>query len=190
MEGEWLVHGRHFEEDDRGHKDWYTNIERVVPVDEGPDELEKLRRAAGGEERPPKTDKTRKKDKREEEKSPKRPKDTGGEEDEDEDRGKKPLAAIFRGTGLDPDAKQRGKFMRRARKLGKSKKKKKKKKSDSSGTTSSSSSGSSSASPGGGSNLFSSEKNVKQLWRRFPGALAAHSLREARERLLTISGSA
>lgn len=192
LENELLVHGRKYEEADKRTEDWYTNVEQVVPLDEGPDELAALRTAAREPEVAPKPKRARKEaEEGETGDAPREAKKRGKKPEEVEDEeelGKKTQAALFAGTGLDPEVRQRLAFLRRARKLGKSKKKKKKKKDSGSESSSDSSSSSSegSAIPGG---LFQSEKRIKTLWRRYPGALTAHSLKEARERLLTATGA-
>lgn len=81
----------------------------------------------------------------------------------------------------------RRKILKKAKRLGKGKKKKKKGSSASSLTGSSSSSRSSS-SKGMTGNLFSSERRMKTIWRRYPGSLAASSLWEARQSLMTVAG--
>ena len=65
----------------------------------------------------------------------------------------------------------------------------KKKSSESSSSTGSSSSSRSSLSAGGSGGLFSSEKRMKTIWRRYPGALTATAIEEARESLMSTSGT-
>lgn len=201
LTGELLVHGRDFDKVNREDEDWYTNMEAVVPRGGEPDELRELREAARAEEAregtggPPKPEKEKeaRKEKRKEKDKPKeeaskkkKRKEGSGDSQEEEERGRKDLGAIFSGTGLDPDPKKRAKMLRRARKLGK-KKKKKKKESDSS--TGSSSGSSASKSSSGEEALFSTSKKVKKIWGRYPGALTAGSVKEAKDRLLTSSGT-
>lgn len=201
LTGEALAHGQRFKKVTREEKDWFTNMEAVVPRAEGPDELESLREAARMEaekaergraspeakRKDGKDKKKKEKDAKKEEEDKKRRKKEGSDnsQEEAEDRGRKDLGPIYGGTGLDPDAKKRASFLRRARKLGK--KKKKKKRSES--TSKSSSSSSSSQTMSGEAGLFSTSKKVKKIWLRYPGALTAGSLREARGRLLTSSGN-
>eukprot|EP00438_Fugacium_kawagutii_P012023 Skav218165 [mRNA] locus=scaffold5213:66233:75512:- [translate_table: standard] len=189
LENERLVHGGQFREEDQAKEEWYSNIENVVPEADGPDELARMREAAL-EMKAPKKEKKRKKDEEEGREAPRKEKKKrdASSEEEDEDRGKKTQEALFENTGLDPDVKRRFKYLRKARRLGRSKKKKKKKRSSGSGSSSSSSSGSSAASTGRGGTLFSSEKRIKSLWKRYPGALTAQSLKETQERLISSSG--
>lgn len=207
--GEFLVHGRTFTTHGREHQEWYRNVEAVVPVEDPTDELRRLREAAAAVdglpgERPlegspkedekdrKKSDKKRKKEEKEKREDRAREdskKDEKGSDDEEE-IGRKDLSGLFAGTGLDPEPKKRAKFMKRARRAGKSKKKKKKKK-DSSDNSSSGSTSSSSQSSGGaeGAGLFNSEKKVRTLARKFPGALTAGSVAEARSKCLTSQGT-
>lgn len=202
LTGALLVHGRHYERVNKGDKPWFCNMEAVVPPEAEVDELRGLREAAavGVPRREPEEvekdsrEKEEKKDKKKErrdkkEKSGKKVKKGEGSQGSqavEEERGKKDLAAVFAGAGLDPDLKKRLKMLRRARKIGK--KKKKKKKSSGSSSTSSST-GSATASSSGEEALFSTSKRVKKIWLRYPGALTAGSVKEAKERLLTSSGS-
>lgn len=192
LENELMVHGQVFEETERNKEEWFTNVEHVVPMGDDPDELARLRRAAGEQEAAPNAELAKKggepKEGRATPKDSKRRRDDEAEED-DEEVGRKTQAALFSSTGLDPDVKMRTKFLRRARRLGKSKKKKKKKKDSGSESSSGSSSSSSVESTVAASSLFSSEKKIKTLWRKFPGALTYHSLKEARGRLLTSTGA-
>ena len=66
------------------------------------------------------------------------------------------------------------------------KKKKKKKKGSPSGRKSNSTSSSSSSSSKieGGTGLFNEEDKLQRIWRRYPGALTAGALREARQGLM------
>lgn len=192
LENELLVHGQNFEESERTKEDWFTNVEHVVPVEDAPDELARLRQAAGEhEEAPNPAAKKAPEEAREHKGTPKESKRKKEDEvdEDDEEVGRKSQAALFAATGLDPDVKARTKFLRKARKLGKSKKKKKKKKGSVSESSSASSSSSSVESTVAAASLFSSEKKIKTLWRKFPGSLTYHSLKEARERLLTSTGA-
>lgn len=171
----------------------FTNAEEVIALEPVPDELARLREAAQEDpnqagQKPPKDSKKRKK----EDKKDKREVDGRKElvEDlEEEEPGQKSLEALYNGTGLDPDAKRRGKVLRRARRLAKGKKKKKKKRDDDSSSENSSTGSSSSSTSGGQGGLFTSEKKVKQVWRRFPGSLTAVAVGETKNRLLTATGS-
>eukprot|EP00438_Fugacium_kawagutii_P001025 Skav205833 [mRNA] locus=scaffold160:189305:190459:- [translate_table: standard] len=102
--------------------------------------------------------------------------------------GEKSLEAVFEGTGLDPDFRRRTRFLKKAKRVSKKLKKKKRKESEGSGSSQSSSS-SEEPSQEGHLGLFEPEKRVKAIWRKCPGALTAHSLSEAKERLLTSSGA-
>lgn len=203
LTGDRLVHGRKFQQVQKTDKEWFTNMEAVVPGPGAVDELRGLREAAGLEGAQPggdaaaedpkgkdAKDKKRKEKEDKKEVSGKKAKKKEGSassQDEEEMRGKKELSAIFAGTGLDPDVKKRGKYLKKARRMGKKKKKKKKKDSESSSSTGSGSSSTPSAA--GESSLFSTGKRVKRIWQRYPGALTAGSLKEAKDRLLTSSGS-
>lgn len=199
LEGELLVHGDLFKEVTREGEPWFTNIEAVVPpalaVAEV-DELEAMREAAKGGEPPSKKEKKEKEKKekkaRRDEAEEKRAKGAEGDvrDDSDEDeKDRKPLEMMFGGTGLDPDSHRRRKVLQKARKIGQSKKKKKKKSGSSGSRSSGSSSSKSSPSGAGGAALFSSDKKMKVVWKKYPGALTAASLSEAKERLLTASGT-
>lgn len=196
-----MVHGNEFKEASPRDEDWFTNIEMVVPVEPGPDELAALRQEAenppprGGEkDKSPKA--KRKKEKKEEgkpsktQKKEKKEEDlvSAGEEDDDEP-GRKKLSHLYAGTGLDPNVKVRKKILRRAKRLGKGKRKKKKKKHSSSSSGSSSDSGSSdSEDEASMEGLFEPSKKLDQIWRKFPGTLTAQAVMEAKQRLLTTSG--
>lgn len=200
LEGELMVHGDVFKEVTRDEEPWFSNVEAVIPSGhhEGEvDELARLREEARGVEGPPRGPEKRKKEKKDkktpkEERAAKAAKEDkeSGRESEGDEPDRKPLDLMFGGTGLDPDSKRRRKIMKKARKVGQGKKRKKKKKSGSSGSKSSRSSSSrSSGDEEPGAALFTSDKKVKVVWRRYPGALTAASLAEAKERLLTASGS-
>lgn len=204
LTGEYIVHGDKFTSHPRENEAWFLNVESVVPMREPPDELAGLREAVGLEgdgkgaqpEEAPKEDKKEKrksKEKKESKEKRKSDKDQR-EEDEEEDReeddiGKKDLAGLFGGTGLDPSPKKRRHFMKKARRVGKGKKKKKKKEETDSSGTSTSSSSSSGLAGSSGQGLFNSEKKVRVIARKFPGALAAGCLAEARTKCLTAQGT-
>ena len=190
------LHGKKFKQVALEDQTWFTNLEQAVPRGvEEEDQLAALRRAAElsrREEDPPKEEKKKKRKKSRERKAKEK------EEEEDEKPkpssslgvGQKKMSLVYGGTGLDPDAEVRGRILRKARKMGKSKKKKKKKKSESEEEEEGSGSSSSSSTTvvtGGG--LFESEKKLKGIWLRYPGALSASSIVEARENLLTTAGT-
>ena len=192
LSDEYLVHGREFEQIDPGHDPWYSNLLKVGHEDAGEaDELASLRAEAlaRGEVSPREKRGKKKKDQKEtEEKQEKKEKKRKASSDSEVvEVGQKPLENVFGGTGLDPNAKSRRKFLKKARKVGKAKKKKKKSSSasSSSGGDTSSSSPSSKEMAGG---LFSSERRLKTIWRKYPGALAATSVIEARHSLMTSQG--
>lgn len=152
------------------------------------EEAEKVKEGKGREKSPKekkKKDKKSKKDSKD-----KNDGDKKVESEEMEEPGQKSLKAIYEDTGLDPSLKKRSKIMRKAKRVGRGKKKKKKKKgsSDSSSQTSGSSA-SSTSSHGEDGGLFENEKKLKQLWQRYPGALAAQSVREAQSQLVTAAGT-
>lgn len=198
---DFLVHGREYEPVEPGQKPWYTNLVQVGPQEgQEMDEMAVLRLEAekrrGGEEGrpdvPPKEKKEseKKKDKKRKEvddKERKKRKESS-EESSELCAGQKELSALYAGTALDPAPKVRNRILKKARKMGRGRKKKKRRPSSSSkgGSTYSSSSSSGRFEHGG---LFSSEKKMKVIWRRYPGALAASSLMDAREVLLTDSGT-
>ena len=205
VSGENLIHGWKFEKVARDAIPWFTNLQHVVGREgEEEDELQKLREASkrdgdpGESGKTPKTkEKKEKKKKKKKEKASSSDENQGGKEkkkkekDKDDtlERGQKKVRSLFQGTGLDPDPTGRGKILKKAKRIGQKKKKKKKKSSsDGSGTgTTSSTEGSSDEEEGGG--LYSSEKKIKLIWDRCPGALTAVMLQEARNCLLTGSGS-
>ena len=203
--GEVFIHGTKFEEVEKEELPWFTNllnVDRIRAEREDEDEMVELRQEAeerqneremGGAESP-KEKKKKKKEKVKKDKKEKEGDERAAEkkrrlssESEEMEPGQKGLAAVFGGTGLDPRPKERRKILKRARKLGR---KKKKKKQSSGDTSSSSSSGSSrsSRSADASAGLFNSEKRMKVIWRRFPGALAATAIEEARGSLLSSSG--
>ena len=196
LTGEFLLHGKKFVQVVLGDRPWHSNLEKVQSLAPAEDELEKLRleaerlkedlRKMGGAE-PPEEKKKKKKKKDKERKS----KDTKEKEDDDEpealEKGKKSLASLFEGTGLDPDVRKRNKVLKRARRLGKGKKKKKDKK-KSSGSSSEDSDSTTSSGGDQGRGLFEGDKKVKLIASRCPGALASTAVQEAKEGLLTTSG--
>ena len=184
------LHGIDFEEIRLEDKAWYSNLQETGREEH--DELEALRAEAekgdGGEAPLPKEKKEKKRRRKEEEKEKKNEKSS---QDEEVEPGKKKLAVVFGDTALDPDPKVRGKWIKKARRAGKSKKKKKKKKksqSETGGTDEDDSSYSDSSSPAG-SGLFDSERRMKTIWRRYPGALTSAAVGEARDCLLTTAGT-
>lgn len=198
---DFLVHGREYEPVEPEQKPWYTNLVQVGPQEgQEMDEMAIMRLEAekwrGGEEGrpdvPPKETKEseKKKDKKRKEvddKERKKRKESSAESSE-LGAGQKELSALYAGTALDPAPKVRNRILKKARKMGRGRKKKKRRPSSSSkgGSTSSSSSSSGRFEHGG---LFSSEKKMKVIWERYPGALAASSLMDAQEVLLTDSGT-
>ena len=199
---EFLVHGDRYEAVSKDDLPWYSNLVKVARGEEPPeDEMRELRRAAESREAekrrggvsPPKKEKKRKTKKDKEEKAGEEAagskKRALSSESEEKEPGQKDLVALFAGTGLDPSGKARKKIMRKARRLGR-KKRSKKRGSSCSKSTSSPSSASRSSSPGpdrGG--LFNSEKRMKVIWRHYPGTLACSAVQDARESLLTSSGT-
>ena len=197
---EFLIHGREYEAVDPKAKPWYTNLVQVVAVP-GPDadELAEMREEAdkrralaeGRADRSPNAKKRReekvakKKQIAEERKEKKRREPSA--ESEDLVAGQKDLAGLFGGTALDPDPKSRKRILKRARRLGRGGKKKKKSSSDTAASSTSSSGSSSVALASGG--LFNSERRMKSIWKRYPGALAASAVMDARELLMTSSGT-
>ena len=210
---EFLAHGDRFEEVDPKAVAWYTNLVEVVDLGNEEDELARLRaRGAmpGGEaeEEPkgdrsqsPKTKKEKKKEKKKdkgkkdkeksgkekkEKESKKRKKEDNTETEEELEVGQKSLSAIYADTGLDPDTKTREKILRRAQRTGQKKKKKKTSKSGSSSSSGSSGTGGTAEDTGTG--LFSSERRMMSIWRKYPGALACSASQEARQHLISASG--
>ena len=201
LSDEFLVHGMEYEEVDIKQMPWFSNLRQVRGTEaHDVDELEKMRmeverRGVEREGRPegsprPAEEKVKKK-KEKKNKEERRAEDKRRQlSSPDEDgvvAGQKDLSALFEGTALDPKAKSRRQFLKKARRLGRGKKKKKKS-SASSGKSSSSSKDSTSEELRTGG-LFSSEKKMKLIWRQYPGALAASSLMDARELLVTTSGT-
>lgn len=194
--GDLVAHGEEAENAMKDSQAWYTNVEEVVPPEVRGDELEALRReaeartGAGGETPKKKAkEKTKKKEKKAKEKAMHLEVAEGAVSSGE--RGVKELSLLFSGTGLDPNQKVRKKMQKKARRLGKSSKKKKKKKSSSGSSKSSSSSSSSSPSSNSqiGEGLFDSDHRLTIIWKRYPGVLTAQAVTEAKQRLLTSSGT-
>ena len=207
-----LVHGKLFDEVDKGAADWMTNLEEVVEME---DENAGLRREAAlrdrerGEEESPKEkekketgkkkkEKKKEKEKKKDKKGKKKKKSKKSEEEkvsetssDDLDPGQRPLEDVFRGTGLDPDVKRRKKLLKRAKRVGKSKKKKEKKKGSGSSDSQSKDSQSTSTEEEeeDGTSLFAAERKLKRIWQKYPGCLAATTVMEARNSLVTAAGT-
>ena len=180
---------------------WHTLLEEKSLKPEEHDELSRLRALheerrekvvgekgspseAGGEKARDK--KKRKKHKEKKERSRKR------EAKEDEDvalleRGQKSLSALYEGTCLDPIAEARSRLLKKARRFG-AKGSRKRKHSSSEGTDSSSSSSESEAEEFG-EGLFEERKRALRLTQRYPGSLAAQTVANMKDSLLTQSGS-
>ena len=198
---EFLAHGDVFREVGDRDEAWFTNLEKVTPPVEERDELallqkeeerrqEEVVRGGAGTPKEKKRDKKeagKEKRAREIEEIDKRRR---SESEGDLEIGQKDPSLLFESTGLDPDRKRRNKIIAKAKKLGRSKKRKKKKQSGSSGKSSASSSSSSPSSQELGTvSLFESEKRLKVIWKRAPGALACSAASEAKQHLLTASGA-
>ena len=197
---EALVHARAFEQVTSTQEPWFSNLVRVREREDGEvDEMADLRTEAeklrllkeGRREESPKGKKAKKKKKEEKEKeakdekkAKKRSASSGSDAVE---VGQKPLADLFAGTGLDPSAKARRKILRKARRLGRSKRRRRRSSSKTSSSRSRSSSPSSSSKEVTGG-LFSTERKMRTIWRKYPGALAATAVVEARQSLMTASG--
>lgn len=201
LTGEYLIHGKAGIKVEEKALPLYTNVVKVPGREErGVDEMEslrleqeRLRRDEGRlKEASPKRKKKEKKAKesKKEKKADREEAKGKSSAEESATGGKKSLRALYGHTGLDPDAQRRKKIMKKAQRIGRSKKKGKKKK-DSSASSSSSSSGSKSdsTSEGEGGGLFDSQKKIKTLWERYPGALTCNSLQEAQRHLVTSSGT-
>ena len=198
LSGADIIHAEFFDEVKGAPEDWMSNLVKVVEHVESEDENAKLRERherrdkEEGRKKSPRVSKESKKKKKKKEKdgggrgdSP--PEDKGEEELE---TGQKALKALYGGTGLDPSSEKRAKILSKARKLGqKSKKKKGKKGSDSSDSQSKDSSSSSSSLPGEEVSLFGNERKLKEIWMRYPGALACVSVKEAKSALVTAAGT-
>ena len=150
-------------------------------------EAERVKEVEGRGKSP--KDKKKKDKKKKKEAKEKRDEDKKSESEEMAEPGQKSLKLIYEDTGLDPSLKKRSKILKRAKRLGRGKKKKKKKGSDDSDSQYSRSSTSSTSSHEEDGGLFENEKKLKQLWQRYPGALAAQSVREAQSQLVTAAGT-
>ena len=197
---EFLVHGKGFVQVEPRALPWYTNLVVVEPTREDVDELAKLREEEKRqaeererrEDRPPKPSKKEKRlDKKE-----KKVRETDivdkrrrSDSEEDMEVGQKAPKVLFERTGLDPEVKQRRKFLKKARKVGRTKKSKKKRSRSSHSSSGSSSTSSSSDGPRDTVGLFDSERKLKSIWKRYPGALACSAASEAKQQLLTASGT-
>lgn len=189
-----LIHSKTFQTIDLKRLPWLTSLEDVREEVEGEDELAKLRaeqerreKLAGDRAGEPKEKKRKKEEKRQGEgrveESPKK-------DSEELEAGQKELKAVFSNTGMDPDAKKRGRLFKKAKKVGRKKKKRKKKESASSSPSKGSSGSSSSSSTNSQADgLFDEELRVKKIWKRFPGILTAQTLGEAKQSLLTGAGT-
>ena len=199
LSAEDMVHAKSYREV-RGPLDpWMSNLESVAGEEAEEDENKRLREEArlrleetGGKEPPKKKDKKEKKKKKKEDGD--KSEDEGGkkkeESDDDKEPGQRPLGAVFKRTGLDPEWSRRKKVLKKAKRLGKSKKKKKKKKgSGSSYSQEETSSSSDDASLDGDLNLFNTERKMKKIWNRCPGALSAAAIGEAKKHLVTSAGN-
>ena len=179
----------------------FTNLEAVPGIvgAEQEDQMRKLRedmerREAEGRE----VDESPKKKKEKKRKKEKKSKDDSEgdkkkakkveETEEDEIPGQKSGKALYAETGLDPSRKPRNKILRRAKRFGQSSKKKKKKKGsdkDSDSTTSSSSNEDPLLTGG----LFESDRKIKVIADRCPGAPGYSVMLEVRQNLLTAAGT-
>ena len=193
---ECLLHAQEYEPVDLRRLPWLTNLKAVRAASEDEDEWaclreEKRRRReeVGAEALPDK--KKKKKKRKSEEKIKEGRVDQPPKEDEgDVEIGQMPLGQVFKGTGLDPDAKKRGRVIKRARKIGKGKRRKKKKESSSTDDGDSSSTSTEETDDVAGTlGLFEAEQKLKSMWRKCPGALTHGALSEARERLMSSSGA-
>ena len=193
LSGEGVIHAREYEEVKGGKDPWMTNLLKAAG-DESEDENARLRTEAEkakedeGREKSPKEKKRKDKKKKKDSKEKKEEDKKDGSEEAAEP-GQKSLKLLYEDTGLDPSLKKRSKILKKAKRLGRGKKKKKKKGSSDSRSQSSKSSTSSTSSHGGDGGLFENEKKLKQLWQRYPGALAAQSVREAQSQLVTAAGT-
>ena len=208
------MHPTHYQLGNRRDAPWMTNLEGGVA---DLDENEELRREATlhleghGRADPPKekeaeprenkkSKKTKEEGKkvRKKEKGPKKEKKKKREEEveatsssNDLEPGQRPLEDIFYGTGLDPVVRRRRRMIKKAKKVGRTKKKKDKKKGSKSSDSQSSGSTSSGSSSleAEGSSLFASERRLKRIWQKYPGCLAASTIGEAKNALVTAAGT-
>ena len=130
---EFLVHGKTLEEVEPGAVAWHTNMVSVDAARGAPDELaiireDEDRRRREVERGGDRTPKEKQKDSKTERKAKKKQeaaelkKKRRSESEEEWEVGQKPPRLLFEKTGLDPDAKERRKILRKARKTGRSKK--------------------------------------------------------------------
>ena len=101
--------------------------------------------------------------------------------------GKKAVATVFSGTGLDPDPGVRKLAIKAAKKVRK-KGKKKRRRSSSSATSSSATSSSASSEEVMGTEIFQGQRENLKLWKKVPGALSLSTIVEAQQSLLTRQG--
>ena len=199
LTAENLVHGEVFTQIKPEEEAWYGNLNPVAGLRvETDDELARLRAAGELHENKGRDESPRRKEKGKKEKKEKSRKDAdkkaakkkeAAEPDVELEVGQKDLEALYAGTGLDPDVSKRRKVLKKARKIGQGKKKKKKKNESSSGSTSGGTTTEESTEVAGGVGLFDNEKKVKHIWIRCPGALTSTMIGEAKESLVTNSGS-
>ena len=195
LTGEDLLHGSGFKEVGAVQEDWMNNLMGVVghhvPPEE--DENQRLREEAERHREGREKEKSPKRKEAEKKKRKKEKKEKSGKETEDADEnldvGQKKLKRLYGGTGLDPDLKSRSKILSKARRIGTKKKKKKKKGSSATGSQESSDSSEVSTSAEEGRSLFDTEGKLKRIWQRYPGALAATAISEAKSQLLTAAGT-
>lgn len=166
---------------------WMTNLEGMDRGDK--DELEALRRRAGGLEEPPgvapkvgeaipdgsSSEGDRKKKKKRSGKKKKKEKVRA--------QGSKPLKDLFEKTGLDPDPILRKKLLKQAKKIAR----KRNRRSSSSGSSSSSSEDSS-IGEAGTSGIFGHEVRVMSVWNKTPGCLTQVTLDHMQRALVQQTG--
>jgi len=200
---EFMVHGRFFvkvDPEDSEAAPWFTNLVEVRAHRDERDELAVLRedeakRRRGHDRGVEVAPNEEVKDKRAAKKAKKREeeiqakKKRRSESEEEWEVGQKPPKLLFERTGLDPEGRQRRRFLRKARRIGRSKKSKKKKSRSSASSSKSSSSSSASSEPVTTVGLFESERKLGVIWQKFPGALACSAAAEAKQHLLTASGT-
>ena len=205
LSDESLIHGKAFVKVKGDEEPWMSNMVETVPEEKEEDELRKLREEAEkrkaeekGAGNAPKKEKKKKKSKKEDEdadsgekakKGKEKKKRRQEESSEELELGQKSLGAIFSSTGLDPDTKRRGKFTKRAQRIGQGKKKKKKKEEEEEDGSGSSSSSSSSGEEDPGTGLFESERKLMRIWKKHPGALTQSAAAEAQQHLVAASGA-
>ena len=162
---------------------WMTNLEGMDRGDK--DELEALRRRAGGLEEPPgvapKVGEAIPDGSSSEGGRKKRKKKSGKKKKKEKVRaqGSKPLLDLFEKTGLDPDPILRKKLLKQAKKVAR----KRSRKSSSSGSSSTSSE-ESSIGEAGTSGIFGHEVRVMAVWNKTPGCLTQVTLDHVQRALL------